>query len=242
MAYTQRFAKNTDTPPRDSPLWLVGDQWKRSQKTNIDYSPIAGIADDTLLVACRQQSRIDVKDRDYIEYDIEAENEDQTVDTFKYYFYVTDFNGNGKFSVFAFEDEDGAKKKKAEAIKFAGYNQNTQEQQTGQQKLVSAPKTTSIITANTTNKTLSENPVLLKQDQILTYTDPHLVSNDNTEQMATLIQDGYQFIPSSIVRNNVFETRTIDPKTKTETKNIIYLMGKIINVKAEDNTDTPVGA
>lgn len=248
MAYQQRFVKNTSTPPTDSPLWLVGDGWKRSTKTNTDYCPIGNIIDDQLLVACRQESRKTVQERDYIQYNIEAENEDGTIDEFPYFFYVTDFNGNGKFSAFAYEKEQDAQNKKAEALKYANYSNSQQQQQNnnGQQKISSAQPRTPIqrtATVNGTNKTVDQvkDSVLLRQNEVLTFTDPQIVTHDNTEQMATLMQDGYSFIPSSLVKNNVWETEAMDEEGKVS-KSVVFLMGKIINVKALDNNDIPVGA
>lgn len=247
MAYNQnqqKFAKNLNTPPKDSPLWLVGDAWKRSNSTGQDYCPINNIIDDELLVVARKESRKPVsdpdpkKERDYIHKPIEVESEDGVIDEVDYFYYVTDFNGNGKFSIFGFDNEAGAKKKKEEAIKFAGYNKSIESQQSlnnDNDTLTStlAPKKTTI-TVNGANKTVDQvaNQVMLKQDEVLTYTDPQLVAQDNIEQKTALMEDGYDFIPSSLVRNNVWETEVTDAKGKT-TKTVIFLMGKIINVKAK---------
>src|SRR6188768_1508662 len=94
MSSNQTFVKNTNTPPKNSPLWTVGEGWKTSKNGN-DYTKLAQITDTDLGVElCKQ---IEATRKEPIEY-------------IKHYF-VPNQAQDGNFLVYAFQDLKSAESK-----------------------------------------------------------------------------------------------------------------------------------
>ena len=90
----QTFVKNTNTPPKSSPLWTVGEGWKTSKNGN-DYTKLAQITDTDLGVElCKQ---IEVSRKEPIEY--------------VKHFFVPNQAQDGNFLVYAFQDLKSAENK-----------------------------------------------------------------------------------------------------------------------------------
>jgi len=226
-----QYVKNTDVPSSDSFLWQLADDWKISKKTGIPYASLERVTDEVLGTAITQMS--ETNKLDVVEY--------------QNGFFVP-ANFNGKWSVYAFENEPEAKKKLADTLRFASYNNKP----TATATTNTVPKPKPVTTASFTSKPVSASTLAPTQstirtpdrpgtqmvtmrDTITTYTDPTPVEYDNLERIATLRQDGFSFLPSSIVERNTWDRSIYDDDNNIVGTQLICLMGRIINVEIGDN-------
>jgi hypothetical protein len=218
MSSSQKFVKNTNTPPRDSPLWNVGEGWKRSEKGN-DYTSLGEISDVQLGIALCKQFRASKKEPiKYVEH-----------------FFVPSYSQNGKFLIYAFPDQNSAEKKAkwekpievpAELdfeveteVTTRGEDQNQKQQLPVQQSNTAA-------TSNTI-QTHYEKPQTVPET-IRTVTDVTPIRVGDISAIGEAEQQGLYVLPIINVGNNrfCFENKDGD---------LILLYGRIINVKVGDN-------
>lgn len=230
----QQYTVNTDKPHQDSFLWSLGQGWKVSQKTGDAYAPIDTIEDEVLgttLTDISETGKIDV------------------IDYQSYFFVPNKFVSKAKdgservsWSVFAFENRVKADKKLAEIKKFANFKPKQQTTTTTVPKPIPTGQQTISTTTPTRPQLLvhaDTGKAEILNDTVTTFTNPTPVDYDNKELIATLQQDGYSFLPRTLVEKNFWEQEVID--TDAETGNnivvgtkLIFLMGRIINVKIAD--------
>lgn len=236
----QTYVKNTDVPHPDSFLWTLGDGWKVSQKTGDIYSSIDRITDEALgtaLTTISESGNIDI-----IEYD-----------DGNYFFvpnkFVDNKTGKATWSVFAFENRIKANKKLEDVRKFANFKPKVATgpvlKPSGQQT-ISKPVTVSTTApvkstmkaeygAMNTFEDASQS-LTFKQRWVISFTDPTPVTYDNKEQIATLLTDGYSFLPRSLVEKNFWEQPEYNQETgEVIGTKLIFLMGRIINVEIPEN-------
>lgn len=215
----QTFVKNTNTPPKSSPLWTVGEGWKTSKNGN-DYTKLAQITDVDLGVAlCKQ---IEATRKEPIEY-------------VKHYF-VPNQAQDGNFLVYAFQDlksaEGKAKYEKAgtvpaeldfrvegqiEEVTTRGEDQN----QVSKQLPIQTSNTAASSTIETTKPKTTGRTI-----EVVTDVTPIKVGDISAIGEAE--QRGLYVLPIIHVGNNrfCFENKDGD---------YILLYGRIINVKVGDN-------
>lgn len=214
----QTFVKNTNTPPNNSPLWTVGEGWKRSAKGN-DYTKLAQITDTDLGVElCKQ---IEATRKEPIEY-------------IKHYF-VPNQAQDGNFLVYAFQDlksaENKAKYEKAgtvpaeldfrselEEVTTRGEDQN----QTIQQLPVQQSNTATSSTVETYSKPKTTGRTI----DVVSDVTP--IRWDDIAAIGEAEQRGLYVLPIIHVGNNRFCFENKDGE-------LILLYGRIISVKVGDN-------
>ena len=209
----QTFVKNTNTPPKNSPLWTVGEGWKTSKNGN-DYTKLAQITDTDLGVElCKQ---IEATRKEPIEY-------------IKHYF-VPNQAQDGNFLVYAFQDlksaESKAKYEKAgtvpaeldfrselEEVTTRGEDQNQTIQQSN-------------TTPSSTVETYSKPKTTGRTIDVVSDVTP--IRWDDIAAIGEAEQRGLYVLPIIHVGNNRF---------CFENKNgeLILLYGRIISVKVGDN-------
>lgn len=259
----QQFVKNTNVPPRDSLLWLVGSNWKISGSTNIPYCPMEDLIDDDLYTtALAEIAKKEIEKREVIQYEIVKMNDEgnQVLESGVFFFYPSDFNGNKKYSLFAFEAQKDAEDKKKTTIRFASYNKQPDNgAQTAPKPTNIAPKApvdtkrptvydtnlpkqTRTTSLNTEIDRQEQNEWVLKQDYIITYTHPTPVKYDDIETQTRLLSEGLNFIPASLCRENTWtELLTVNTETGEQTATRLYLMGRIIRVDIASSNSTNNG-
>ena len=215
----QKFVKNTNTPPQDSPLWTVGEGWKRSEKGN-DYTSLGQITDTELGVElCKQLEASRKEPIEYIKY-----------------FFVPSVSQNNKFLVYAFQDlksaENKAKWEKPVVVptdldfrdEFTrGENQN---QTTVNEQL---PVQTSNTAASSTIQTYSKPQTVQKTIDVIS--DPTIIKVGDIAAIGEAEQRGLYCLPIIHTGNN-----RICFQSKDENDHNFYMLyGRIISVKVGDN-------
>lgn len=221
MSSKQQFVKNTNTPPTNSPLWTVGEGWKRSAKGN-DYTKLAQITDVDLGVAlCKQ---IEATRKEPIEY--------------VKHFFVPNQAQDGNFLVYAFEDlksaENKAKYEKAgtvpkeldfrpeqieEEITTRGEDQNQTTQQLAPQQS-NTVAFGAIETHREKPKTVERTIEVVDEVIPIAWNDAMAIEKAKERGLYILPVDKVGAINFNFVGAD--DTRT-------------FLFGKIINVKVGDN-------
>ena len=209
----QTFVKNTNTPPKNSPLWTVGEGWKTSKNGN-DYTKLAQITDTDLGVElCKQ---IEATRKEPIEY-------------IKHYF-VPNQAQDGNFLVYAFQDlksaESKAKYEKAgtvpaeldfrselEEVTTRGEDQNQTIQQSN-------------TTPSSTVETYSKPKTTGRTIDVVSDVTP--IRWDDIAAIGEAEQRGLYVLPIIHVGNNRFCFENKDGE-------LILLYGRIISVKVGDN-------
>ena len=210
----QTFVKNTNTPPKNSQLWTVGEGWKTSKNGN-DYTKLAQITDIDLGVGlCKQ---IEASRKEPIE--------------FKNHFFVPNQAQDGNFLVYAFQDlksaENKAKYEKvgkvpAELDFRDEFTRGEEQNQTSQQ----LPIQTSNTTASSTVETSAKPKTTGRTIEVVSDVTP--IRWDDVAAIGEAEQRGLYVLPIIHVGNNrfCFENKDGD---------LILLYGRIINVKVGDN-------
>lgn len=234
----QQFAKNTNFLPDDHPLTVqLGKGWKISGKTNIPYKDIALIQDDDVRVEATIQSGNPIiadgkkPARDYIHFELPTVVNGQP-SVVPYWFWITDFSGNKKFNIYAFQSEDEVKAKQQESIKFAGYPPKNTGQTTIQtppttQQVVSkaAPLQTHQVVGNDVSGTLAEQKSFIKTIEDLkevTLGSPDYVGYTET---------GYNIVPVELCNPNIWRDPCYDNEGNLTGYELTVLLGRIINVE-----------
>lgn len=239
----QQYVKNTNYLPREHPLSSIGYPWKISSKTQKPYIELANLTDKEVKKAATIESTKDlVSDnptqnppRDTLHYEIPTVV-NGVQDVVPYWFWVSDFNGNGKFSVYAFTTEIDSESKKQEAIKYAGYSTNN----TTQTK-VTAPTNAIATTAEMVTKTppLQTHQVIgndvigtLQESKRFhkTFEDPKRVVVGSADYIGWT-EKGYSIITSDLCNPNFWVEPDYDDEGNLIGTNDVVLLGKIINVE-----------
>jgi hypothetical protein len=218
----QKFVKNTNTPPRDSPLWNVGQGWKRSEKGN-DYTNLGEITNVELgAVLCDQFEAEVTQPIDHVNH-----------------FFVPSYSQNGKFLIYAFPDQNSAEKKakwekpvkvpealdfreKTEEVTTRGENQNQttmNEQLPVQQSNTAASSTVETAKPKPTGRTIE----VIRDETIIKVGDIAAIGEAE--------QRGLYCLPIIHVGNNRLCFQSKDENDH----NFYMLYGRIINVKIGDN-------
>lgn len=220
----QQFVKNTNTPPKDSPLWQVGEGWKRSAKGN-DYTKLAQITDVDLGVAlCKQ---IEATRKEPIEY--------------VKHFFVPNQAQDGNLLVYAFQDlksaESKAKYEKAGTVpaeldfRVEGQIEEVTTRGENQNQLTTTTTTSqqlpTQISGTATSGTIKSKPVTTGRT-IEVVTDVTPIKVGDISAIGEAEQRGLYVLPIIHVGNNrfCFENKDGD---------YILLYGRIISVKVGDN-------
>jgi len=218
MSTNQKFVKNTNTPPKDSPLWKVGEGWKRSEKGN-DYTNLGEISHMELgVVLCEQ---------------FEAENTEPI--EYVNHFFVPSYSQNGKFLIYAFPDKNSAEKKAKwekpvkvpaeldfrergiEEVTTRGEEQNQQQQ---------LPIQASNTTASSTIETYSKPQTVGRTIDVVK--DVEEIEAGDLPSIETAEQQGKYILPVDKVGKENFYF--INEKGQRA-----FLYGRIISVKVGDN-------
>ena len=229
MSQQPQYVKNTNVPKPDSWLWKIGNNWRYSGKSGECYCPLKydeekQLKDLQLFSAMMELLKKPVEQLDYVEY--------------KQGFFVPTKTGEGDTLLWVYEknEEEKAKKKVENTIKYAGSNQQTQGTNTTasgggggtQQTILKTP------TINTNTSTAPQQMVssanILSTNFITTYTDPQWVDGDNAK---VLESQGYNYLPSSISHPNV-RVEDVHDGDEIVGERYLFLMGRIINVKISD--------
>lgn len=228
----QQYVKNTNVPKKDSWLWEIGNNWRYSSSSKECYCPLKydetkEISDLDLFTAMKELVAKPIQELDYVEY--------------KSGYFVPAKTSDGKGAllwVYEKFEEEKAQKKVDMIKKFA----NSQPQQPEQKTL--ANTTTAVksktLSVNTGNKSFDElkEQVILRQDHIMTFTDPQWVSG-GSDEARQLESKGYSYIPASLCRINTKteDVHDIDAETGKGVvvgEQYLFLMGRIINVSVPD--------
>ena len=238
MSNQQQYVKNTNKPDAESYLWSLGNNWKISGKTGDVYCPLKFDQQkeiSNLELFTKMMGVLDgpIEKLDYAEI--------------KGFYFLPARTQDGDPLLYVYTELDKVEKKKANTIKYAGQQQ--QQQQPQQQTTPSNQNTTlpgvstvstlaprqATITVDTANRSLEDakQSVLLKQDHIITYTDPNWVEG-GSDEARTLESKGYSYIPRSLA-TTTGRLQSIYNEEGTEIgQKSLYLMGRIINVKIVD--------
>lgn len=234
----QQFAKNTNFLPDEHPLSIhLGKGWKISGKTNIPYKDIALIGDDDVRVQATIQSGNPVvadgkkPARDYIHYELPITvNGQQSV--VPYWFWITDFSGNKKFNIYAFESEAEVIAKQQESIKYAGYSttgtaQTTNKTPVTTQQVVSkaTPLQTHEVVGNDVIGTLAE-----QKSSIQTVEDIKAVVVGSPDYVG-FTETGYNIVPVKLCNPNTWRDPCYDQDGNLTGYDITVLLGRLINVE-----------
>lgn len=239
----QQFAKNTNFLPDEHPLSIhLGKGWKISGKTNIPYKDIALIGDDDVRVEATIQSGNPVvadgkkPARDYIHYELPITvNGQQSV--VPYWFWVTDFSGNKKFNIYAFESEAEVIAKQQESIKYAGYSTNNTTTQT-------TNKQTNIANVKTIGETVTKTPLQTHQvvgNDVIGTLAEQKSSIQTVEDIKAVVvgspdyvgftETGYNIVPVKLCNPNTWRDPCYDQDGNLTGYDLTVLLGRIINVE-----------
>jgi hypothetical protein len=215
-----QFVKNTNTPPRESSLWSVGEGWKRSEKGN-DYTSLSQITNTQLgAELCNQFEASKKEPIAYVNH-----------------FFVPSYSQNGKFLIYAFPDQVSAEKKaKWEKPVTVPADLDFRERGSGQgqeqeQPLKIAEQAFGTQQSNTAaaSTVISKPPqVIHSQKTVQVVTDVTPVKCGDISTIGELEQRGLYVLPIIHVGNNRF-------CFEDKEGNYILLYGRIINVKIDDN-------
>ncbi len=240
---SNQFVKNTNFLPDEHPLTQhLGRGWKISTKTNVPYKDIALISDSKVKKAAVIQSTNPVTSddpkeelRDYISYELPViKNGQQDVEN--YWFWITDFSGNGKFNIYAFDSEADVIAKRDESIKFAGYSNKTIKPTDSTKQVTTLTNSNNVVSNKSTfptHQVIGNDVIGTVQEQksfIKTVEDLKVVTIGTPDYVGYL-EKGYSIVPVELANPNIWKESCYDNEGNLVGFEYSVLLGRLINLE-----------
>lgn len=228
MSSNQQYVKNTNVPDKASEIWQFGNNWRISGTSGevycpLKYDPVKEITDVELFSnATKMVNKDPIMNWDYFE---------GVTDNNKFFFVVSPTK-DGSVLLYAYTDELIAKKKVENVKKF---NPNFVPKGQSQQQLQTT--TEGIKTSTPTQKVVENTPTgeitVLTKNTITSYTDPRFVEQ-GSQEAKELESQGYSYLPRSLTESQYYREDIYDEEGAIVGHRVMFLMGRIINVKIGD--------